>query len=196
MAQMVKNRPAMQETQVQPLGQEDPLEKGVATHSSFLAWRIPWREELGGLQSIGSVQSLSHVRLFATEWIAAHHASLFITNSRSLPKLMSIELVMPSNHLILCHLLLLLPSTFPNIRVFSMSQLSASGGQNIGVLDSLSLLPMNTWSWSPLGGTGPRDSQESSPTPQFKSISSLALSFLHSPTLTSINDHWKNHSLD
>ena len=66
-----------------------------------------------------SVQSLSHVRLFATPWITACQASLSITNSWSLPKLMSIELVMPSNHLILCQPLLLLPSIFPNIRVFS-----------------------------------------------------------------------------
>ena len=66
-----------------------------------------------------SVQSLSHVRLFATPWSAARQASLSITNSRSLLKLMSIESVMPSNHLILCHPLLLLPSIFPSIRVFS-----------------------------------------------------------------------------
>ena len=66
-----------------------------------------------------SVQLLSHVPLFATPWTTARQASLSITNSRSLPKLMSIELVMPSNHLILCHPLLLLPSIFPNIRVFS-----------------------------------------------------------------------------
>ena len=65
-----------------------------------------------------SVQSLSHVRLFATLWTAARQASLSITNSRSLPKLMSIKLVMPSNYLILCHPLLL-PSIFPGIRVFS-----------------------------------------------------------------------------
>ena len=68
---------------------------------------------------IQSVQSLSHVRLFATPWTAALQASLSITNSRSSLKLMSIELVMPSNHLILCHPLLLLPSIFPSIRVFS-----------------------------------------------------------------------------
>ena len=68
---------------------------------------------------VSSVQSLSHVRLFATPWTAARQASLSITNSRSLPKLMSIESVMPSNHLILCHPLLLLPSVFPSIRVFS-----------------------------------------------------------------------------
>ena len=66
-----------------------------------------------------SVQSLSRVRLFATPWTAAHQASLSITNSRSPPKPMSIESVMPSNHLILCHPLLLLPSIFPSIRIFS-----------------------------------------------------------------------------
>ena len=68
---------------------------------------------------IGSVQSLSQVQLFATPWAAAHQASLSITNSQSLLKLTSIELVMPSNHLILCHPLFLLPSIFPSIRVFS-----------------------------------------------------------------------------
>ena len=66
-----------------------------------------------------SVQLLSRVRLFATPWTAAHQASLSITNSPSSPKPMSIELVMPSNHLILCRPLLLLPSIFPSIRVFS-----------------------------------------------------------------------------
>ena len=71
------------------------------------------------LLSFSSVQSLSHVRLFATPWTAARQASLSITNSRSPPKPRSIELVMQSNHLILCHHLLLLPSIFPSIRVFS-----------------------------------------------------------------------------
>ena len=66
-----------------------------------------------------SIQLLSHVRLFATPWTAAYHASLSITNSRSMLKFISIESVMPSNHLILCHPLLLLPSIFPSIRVFS-----------------------------------------------------------------------------
>ena len=68
---------------------------------------------------LSSVQSLSHVQLFVTPWTAARQASLFITNSRNLLKLMSIELVMPSNHLILCHPLLLLPSIFPSFSVFS-----------------------------------------------------------------------------
>ena len=66
-----------------------------------------------------SIQSLSHVRLFATPWTAAQQASLFITNSQSLLRLMPIESVMPSNHFILCHPLLLLPLIFPSIRDFS-----------------------------------------------------------------------------
>ena len=69
--------------------------------------------------SFGSGQSLSRVRLFASPWIAAHQASLSITNSRNFFKLMPTELVMPSNHLILCHPLFLPPSIFPSIRVFS-----------------------------------------------------------------------------
>ena len=97
-----------------------------------------------------SVQSLSHVCLFATPWTIARQASLSITNSQSLPKLMSIESVMPSNHLILCRPLLLLPSIFPNIRSFQMSQLFESGGQSIGASASTSVLPMNTQDQFPL----------------------------------------------
>jgi len=100
-----------------------------------------------------SVQSLSRVRLFATPWTIARQASLSITNSQSPPKPMSIESVMPSNHLILCRPLLLLPSIFPSIRVFS-NQLFASGGQSIGVSASVSVLSKNTQYWSPLGWTG------------------------------------------
>ena len=102
-----------------------------------------------------SVQSLSHVRLFATPWTEAHQASLSITNSQSLLKLMSIESVMPPNQLILCHPLLLLPSIFPSIRVFSnFSQLFASGGQSTGASASASVLPMNIQDWFPLGWKG------------------------------------------
>ena len=90
-----------------------------------------------------SVQSLSRVGLFATPWTAIRQASLPITNSWSPPKPLSIELVMPSNHLILCRLLLLLPSIFPSIRVFSL-MLFESGGQSTGVSASTSVLPMNT----------------------------------------------------
>ena len=90
---------------------------------------------------------------------------------------------------------------FPASGSFPMSQFFTSGGQSIGVSASASVLPMNTQDWSRLGWThgspcSPRNSQESSPTPQFKTINSLALSFLHSPILTSIHDYWKNHSFD
>ena len=93
------------------------------------------------------------------------------------------------------------PQSFPASGSFQMSQLFTSGGQSIQVSASASVLPMNTQDWSPLNGLvgspcSPRDSQESSPTPQFKNISSSALSFLHSSTLTSIHDYWKNHSFD
>ena len=99
-----------------------------------------------GERNMSSVQSFSHVWLFATSWIAAHQASLSITDSRSSPKLMSIESVMPSSHLILCHPLLLLPPIPPSIRVFTMSQLFAWGGQSIGVSALASVLPKNM-SW-------------------------------------------------
>ena len=93
------------------------------------------------------------------------------------------------------------PQSLPASETFPMSQLFTWGGQSIGVSASASVLPMNTQDWSPLGWTGwtflqYKESQESSLTPQFKSISSSVLNFLHSPTLTSIHDHWKNHSLD
>ena len=94
---------------------------------------------------ISSAQSLSRVQLFATQCTSACQASLSITNSRSLLKLMSIELVMPSNHLIICCPLLLPPSIFPRIRVFSNESalLATSGGQSIGVSSSTSVFPMN-----------------------------------------------------
>ena len=157
-----------------------------------------------------SVLSLSHVRLFVILWTAAHQASLSITNSWSLPKLMSIESVMPSNHLILYCPLLLLSSIFPSIRVFSNESAvhicetnvnHLFGDQSIGVSASTSILPMNIQNWflyDELVGSpcSPRDSLESSPTRQFKSINSSVLSFPYSPTLTLIHDYWKNHSLD
>ena len=90
----------------------------------------------------------------ATPWIAACQASLSITNSQSLLKLMPIESVMPSNHFILCHPLLLLPPSLPASGSFQMSQLFAWGGQSIGVSASASVLPMNTQDWSPLEWTG------------------------------------------
>ena len=147
-----------------------------------------------------SVQSLSCVQLSATPWTAAHQASLFITNSRGLLKLISIESVMPSNHLIHCHPLLLPPLIFPSIRVFSNESVFRIRWPKYWSF-SFSIRPSNEYSelisfrmdWTPCS---PRDSQESSPTPQFKSMKSSALSFLHSPTLKSIHDYWKNQSFD
>ena len=101
-----------------------------------------------------SVQSLSRVQLFVTSWIAARRASLSITNSRSSPKLTSIQSVIPSSHLILCHPLLLPPPIPPSIRIFSKSQLFTWGGQSIGVSALASVVPMNTQDWSPLEWTG------------------------------------------
>ena len=147
------------------------------------------------------VQSLSRVWLFAIPWTAACQASWPFTISWSLLKLMSIESVMPSNHLIFC-CPLLLPSIFPSISsIFTNGSSSHQVGQALELqlqhqsfpwifrTDFLYDQPV----WSPCS---PRDSQESSPTPQFQSISSLLLSLLCGPTLTSIYDYWKNHSFD
>ena len=153
--------------------------------------------------SFSSVQSLSHVRLFATLWTAACQAFLSITNSRSLLKLMSIEAVMPSNHLILCHPLFLLPSVFPSIRVFSKESVLHikwpkywSFSFNISSSSEFSGLISFRMDLLDLSCSSPRNSQESSPTPQFKSIDSLALNLLYDPTLTFVHDYWKNDSFD
>ena len=146
------------------------------------------------------ISSVAQSCLFATPWTMARQASLSITNSWSLLQLMSIESVMPSNHLILCRPRLLLASTFPSIRIFSNdSDLRIRCPKYW----SFSFSPSNKYSGLISFSDGligspcsPRDSQESSPAPQFKIISSLALSFLYSPTLTSIYDYWKNHSYD
>ena len=154
------------------------------------------------LVQFSSLQSLSHVWLFATPWTAARQASLSITNSWSLFRLMSIESVMPSNHLILFWPLLLSPSIFPSIRVFSNeSVLHIRWPKDWSF--RFSLIPSNkylglisfTMDWLDLL-CSLKDSLESSPTPQFKYINSLVFSFLYSPTLTSIHDYWKNHSFD
>ena len=148
-----------------------------------------------------SVQSLSPVWLFVTPWTATLQASLSITNSWSLLKLMSIKSVMPSNHLILCQHLLHLPSLFPSIKVFSNESILHITCPNIGVSASASVLLMNIQDWFPLWlialiSLKSKDSQRSSSMPQFKSFSALALSFLYGPTLKSIHDYWKKHSFD
>ena len=146
------------------------------------------------------VQSLSCVQFFVTPWTAAHQASLSITNSQSLPEVMFIELVMPFNHLILYCLLLLLPSIFPNISVFSNESVLRmrwpkylSFSFNISPSNEHPGLISFRMDWLDLLAV--QGTLKSSLTPQFKSINSSALSFLYSPTLTSIQDHWKNHSL-
>ena len=101
-----------------------------------------------------SVQSFSRVQHLVTPWTAAYKAFLSITNSQSLLKLMSIKPLMPSNHLILCHPLLLLPSIFPSIKVFSTESVLHIRCQSIGVSASPSVLPMNIQDWVPLGWTG------------------------------------------
>ena len=154
-----------------------------------------------GLLHFSSVQSLIHVQLFATPWTAAWQASLSITNSWSPPKLMSIESVMPSSHLILCRPLLLLPSVFPSIRVFSNESALCIRWPKYWSF-SFSISPSNEYSglisfridWLDLLAV--QGILKSPPTPQSKSINSSALCFLYSPTLTSIHDYWKNHSFD
>ena len=126
-------------------------------------------------------------------------ASLSTTNSQSLLKLMSIKLVMSSNHLILCFPLFLLPSVFPISGSFPMCQFFASGGQSIGV--SASVIPMNIQGWLPLGLTGWISLKSKRLTRVFSNSTvqkhqSSVLSFLYGPTLTSIHDYWKNHSFD
>ena len=156
---------------------------------------FPWNRRLlfSPHPLFSSIQSLSSVQLFVTQLTTAHQASLSFTISQSLLKLMSIESVMPSNHLILHCPLLLLPSIFLSISVFSkwisssnqvakVLELQHQSFQWIVTIDFL-----EDWLvWSPCC---PRDSQESSLAPEFKSINSFALSFLCCATLTSIHDY-------
>ena len=146
------------------------------------------------------VQLLSHVRLFATPWAAAYQALLSFTISRSLFKLMSIESVMSSNHLFLCHPPFLLPSIFPSIRVFSYESVFCIRWPKYW---SFSISPSNEYlglisfriDWFdlfPVQGTP----KESSPTPHFKGSNSSALSLLYDLTLTSAHDYWESYSFD
>ena len=176
------------------LGREDSLEEGMATHSGILAWRIPWTEEPTGLHGLGhnwttftfiavsfylerfSSVRFSPVQPFATPWTAACQASLSITNSQSLLKLMSIESVMPSNHLILCRSLLL-TSIFLSIRVFSNESVLRirwpkywSFKFSSSPSDEYSGLISSRMDWLDLLAV--QGTLEFSPTPQFKSVNS------------------------
>ena len=153
--------------------------------------RLKWQVQ-NTVSQFSSVQSLSRVQLFETPCIASRQASLSITISRSSRRLTSIESVMPSNHLILCRPLLLLPLIPPSIRVFPNESTLRKRWSKYWSF-SFSIIPSKEIPG--LISFSPRDSQESSPAPQFKRINSSALSLLHSPTLTSVHDHRKNHSL-
>ena len=151
-------------------------------------------------QPIFVVQSLSHVWVLLTQWAAACQASLSFTISQSLLKLMSIELMIPSSHLILCRPLLLMPSIFPSIWVFSNESALRIRWPKYWSF-SFDISPSNEYSglisfridWFELSRVW--DSQESYP-PQFKSINSSALSLLYSSALQSIHDYWRNHIFD
>ena len=155
-----------------------------------------WTSRLRPYPQFSSVQLLCHIRLFVTPWTAACQAFLSITNSWSLLKFMSTELVMPFNHLILCHLLLLPPSIFPSIRVFSNESVLHIRCPKYWSF-SFSISPSNEYSglisfrmdW--FVPCSPRDPQESPQTPQFKSINYSVLRFLYGPILTSIHDYRK-----
>ena len=150
--------------------------------------------------SAAVVQSLSCVWLFATPWTAVCQASLSFTISQSLLKLMSIELVMLSNHLILLAPFSSCPQPFPASGSFPMSQFFASGGQSIGALASPSVLPMNIQDWFPLGLTGLISLQSKGLSRVFSNTTVQKHQFfgarLYGPTLTSTHNYWKKHSFD
>ena len=150
------------------------------------------------MSRFSSVQSLSYVRLFATPWTAAHQASQSITNSQSLLKLMSIESVMPSNYLILCHLLLLPPSIFPSIRVSSNESVLRIRWPKYYSFN-FSINPSNEYSglisfridWLDLIAVQETSRVFSNTTVQKHPFFSAQL---YTPTLTFIHDYWKNYS--
>ena len=146
-----------------------------------------------------SVQLLSRVWLFVTQWIAARQASLSITNSQGSLKLTSIQSVMPSSHLILCHPLLLLPSMFPNVRVFFNQ--SPHHIRWPGASASASVLPMHIQDWFPLGWTGWISFQSKGLSRVFLSTTAQKHQFFGTQlslglTLTSRHGYWKNHSFN
>ena len=134
----------------------------------------------------------------AAPWTAVRQASLSFSISWSLLRSTSIQSVVPSNHLILCHPLLLLPSVFPSIKVCSVSRLFPSGSQGIGASASASVFPMHIQYRFPLGWTG-LISLPLKSLLQHHSWKASVLwhsAFCHGPTLTSILDCWRNHSFD
>ena len=180
---VIKNLPAEagdKKDPVQTLSWEVPLEKGMITCSSILVWRIPWIEALSRLQSMGFQSRI---------WSATPQTSLSFTISQSLLKFMSFKTVMLYNHLILCRPLLLLLSSASGY--FPMNWLFASSSQSIGA--SASVLLITIQGWFPLGSIGLISLKSKGLSRVFasttiESISSLTLSLLYGPTLTSIHD--------
>ena len=193
----------MDETFFQPCVLHFPNASYVSQSSGKKHWPGPW--EIGiwiqvSLQVFSSVQSLNSVSS-VTPWIAACQVSLSITNSRSLLKRMSIESVMPSNHLILCFPLLP-PSIFPSIRVFSNESVLPIRWPKYWSF-KFSISPSNEYSglisfridwFDLLAGQGTLKSLLQYH--NLKEINSLVLSLLYCPALTSIHDYWKNYSFD
>ena len=149
------------------------------------------------------VHSPSHIQLFVTPRTATHQASMSLTISWSLSTCpISCPLYQcrhPANSS--SDTVFFCPQSFPASGTFPMSQLFTSSDQNAGASASASVLPMSIQGWIPLRLTGliyccPRDSQESSPAPEFKGINALALCLLHGPALTTVHDYWEDHSLD
>ena len=153
------------------------------------------------ISQFNSVHSFIRVRLFVTPWTAEHQASKSITNSRSTPKLMSMELVMPSSRLILCHPLFLLPSIFPNFRVFSKESVLHIRWPKYWSF-SFNISPSNEYSglisfrmyWLDLLAV--QGTLKSLLLTTVKSINSSVHRFLYDPILISIHDYWKYHSFD
>ena len=200
----------------------------MATHANILAWRIPWTDESSWLQSMGSqrvrhnwndlhtgnsnnpvvvlnamkwfssAQLLRRVSLFLTSWTAAHQASLSITNTWSLFKLMSIESVMPSNHLTLCHPLLP-PSIFPSISVFSNESVLRIRWPEYWSFN-FSISPSSEYSWLVsfrmdwLALLAVQGTLKSLLQHHSSKASILWCSAFFTVQLTSIRDYWKNHS--
>ena len=169
----------------------------IMSFQGLISFRMDWLDILavqGTLKSFLQYQS-SKASIFGAQLSLE-------TNSQSILKLMSIESVMPSNHLILSHSLLLLPSIFlPSIRVFSNESALGIRGRSIGASALATVLPMNTQGWFLLGLIGLISMQSKGLSRVFsnttvQNISSLVFSFLYSPTLSSIHDYWKNHSFD
>ena len=141
---------------------------------------------------IVAVQSLGHIQLFETQWTAAHQASLSITNSLSLLKLMFTESMMPSNHLIHCYPLLFMPSIFPSIQDFSNELALPIRWPKYWVSAATSVLPMNIQGWYPLGLTGLISLLPKGLSRIFSSTTFRK----HQPSLWFILDHWEDFSFD